>query len=304
MKKNKLLLLALLLTMTSCGPKDDYKLTIVSPSGAPAISIADLAYNQKDEYTFELNKSPQILQASFLANQADIILAPINMGATMYNKTGNYVLGATITWGNLYFASQIENFALETMNDKDLVFFGKDTINQYVVESILEHNNVEAKSITYLESTNLTQGQLIGNKNSIVLVAEPSLSVAKSKVDGISSISVQELYKDMTNSDSYPQAGCFIRKQTIEEHKSVVDSFIKDLKISCNKANKEVSTIASYSAELEFGGTKEVLENAIPNSNIKFVKAIDSKEQIELLFSEALNYCGGKLPDDEFYYKK
>ena len=40
MKKIKLLLLTLLLSLTSCGQKDDYKLTILSPSGAPAIAIA------------------------------------------------------------------------------------------------------------------------------------------------------------------------------------------------------------------------------------------------------------------------
>ena len=304
MKKIKLLLLTLLLSLTSCGQKDDYKLTIVSPSGAPAISIADLAYNQKDEYNFVLNKTPDILQASFLGNETDIILAPINMGATMYNKTGNYVLGAMVTWGNLYFASRIENFTLETMNDKDVVFFGEGTINQYVVESVLTYNNITPKSITYLGATNLTQGQLIANENTIALVAEPALSVAKSKVEGITSISVQDLYASMTNSTSYPQAGCFIRKQTIEEHKNVVDSFLKDLKDSCTKVNKDVSTIAQYSEELEFGGTKAVLENAIPNSNINFVKAKDSQEQINTLFKDALKYCGGKLPDDNFYYKK
>jgi NitT/TauT family transport system substrate-binding protein len=234
----------------------------------------------------------------------DIIFAPINLGATMYNKTGNYVLGATVTWGNLYFASRIENFTLQTMNDKDVVFFGEGTINQYVVETVLEYNNITPKSITYLGATNLTQGQLIANESVITLVAEPALSVAKSKVQGITSISVQDLYATMTNSSSYPQAGCFIRKKTIEEHKSVVDKFIKDLESSCNKVNKNTSEIAQYSEELEFGGKKAVLEKAIPNSNIKFVKAVESKQQINTLFENALKYCGGKLPDDNFYYQK
>ena len=52
--------------------KDDYKLTIVSPSGAPAIAIADLAYNYKEQYNFELNKEATILQQSFLGNELDV----------------------------------------------------------------------------------------------------------------------------------------------------------------------------------------------------------------------------------------
>ena len=304
MKKIKFLLLSLLLTLTSCGPKDDYKLTIVSPSGAPAIAIADLAYNSSEEYNFELNKDATILQASFIGNQTDVIIAPINLGATMYNKNGNYLLAAMLTWGNLYFASRIENFTLETMNDKDVVFFGQGTINQYVVESVLDYKNIEPKSITYLAATNLTQAQLISNENTIALVAEPALSVAKNKIEGITSISVQDLYAEMTNSGSYPQAGCFVRKQTIEEHKGVVDTFIKKLESSANKTAKKTEEIAGYAEELQFGGTKAVLTNAIPNCNIDFVKAVDSKTQVETLFANALNYCGGKLPDENFYYKK
>ena len=275
MKKIKVLILALLLGLTSCGTKDDYKLSITAPSGAPAIAIADLAYNHADEYTLNLNKDASILQASFIGNQEDIIIAPINLGATMYNKNGNYVLGAMLTWGNLYFASRINDFTLTSMNDKDVVFFGQNTINQYVVESVLDHNNIEPKSITYLAATNLTQAQLIADENAIVLVAEPALSVAKNKVQGITSISVQELYSEMTNSGSYPQAGCFIRKQTIEEHKSVVDAFIKDLQTSAKKVNKNTEEVAGYAEELQFGGTKAVLTNAIPNCNINFVKAVD-----------------------------
>lgn len=304
MKKLKLFLLSLLFAVTSCGPKDDYKLTIVSPSGAPAIAIADLAYNNDDEYTYELNKDATILAASFIGNKADVIIAPINLGATMYNKNGNYLLAAMLTWGNLYFASRIENFTLETMNDKDVVFFGQGTINQYVVESVLNYNNIEPKSITYLAATNLTQSQLIANENTIALVAEPALSVAKNKVEGITSISVQELYSEMTNKGSYPQAGCFVRKQTVEEHKEVVDYFIRNLEKSANKTSSKTEEIAGYAEELQFGGTKAVLTNAIPNCNIDFVKAVDSKAQVETLFANALNYCGGKLPDEGFYYKK
>ena len=304
MKKIKLILLSILFALTSCKTQDSYKLTIVSPSGAPAIAIADLAYNHKEEYNFELNKTPEILQATFLGNQEDVIIAPINMGATMYNKNGNYLLASTLTWGNLYFASRLENFTLETMNNKEVIFFGANTINQYVVDKVLEHNSIVPSNKVFLETTALTQGQLIAKEDSIVLIAEPALSVAKTKVQGITSISVQDLYKDMTNGDSYPQAGCFVRKQTVKDHKSKIDSFISALEESSNKTSSDTETIAQYAEELEFGGKKPILINAIPNCNIKFVSATDSKLQINSLFVNATQYCGGKLPDDNFYYQK
>lgn len=296
--------LLFLIVLASCGSKDDYKLSIITPSGAPAIGIADIAYNQKEEYDLEMNKTADVLQASFLAQDKDVIIAPINLGATMYNKTGNYVLASVITWGNLYIASRLENFTIQSLTDKDVVFFGQKTINQYIVEKVLEYNNVKPANITYLADTKLTQAQLISNPEAIALVAEPVLSVAKSKVDNITAISVQDLYSEMTNSGSYPQAACFIKKTTIEEHKKVVKNFLDNLEESVNKVSADTSTIAGYAEELEMGGTKVVLEKAIPNSNIMFKTAVDSKEQIEALFTNALSYCGGKLPDEEFYYQK
>lgn len=297
-------MLLFIILLASCGSKDDYKLSIIAPSGAPAIGIADIAYNQKEEYDLEINKTADVLQASFLAQDKDVIIAPINLGATMYNKTGNYVLASVLTWGNLYIASRMEDFTIQSLNGKDVTFFGQNTINQYIVEKVLKHNDVTPSNITYLADTKLTQAQLISSAESIVLVAEPVLSVAKSKVENITAISVQDLYNEMTNSGSYPQAGCFIKKSTIEEHKKVVTNFIDDLEESANKVATDTSTIAGYAEELEMGGKKAVLEKAIPNSNISYKTANDSKDQIEALFTDALSYCGGKLPDEEFYYQK
>ena len=305
MNKIKYLLLSLLLAVTSCSqPEDNYKLSITAPSGAPAISVADLAYNQYNDYKYNLNQEAQLLQAAFASNSEDFIIAPINLGATMYNKTGSYLLAGIVTWGNLYFASKMENFTIESMNNQDVVFFGNGTINQYVVESILKHNNITPKNIKYVGDTGTTRDQLISNEKAMVLVAEPALSAAKNKIEGITSISVQDLYAEMTNSGSYPQAGCFVRKQTVEEHKSVVDSFIVKLEESCNKTKTNTEEIAGYAEELKLGGMKPVLTKAIPNCNINFVEAIDCKAQIETLFANALNYCGGKLPDASFYYQK
>lgn len=305
MKKLKYLLLSLLFAVTSCSqPEDNYKLSIASPSGAPGIAIAEISYNYYDDYTFYANQDVQLLQTSFLNAYTDIIIAPINLGITMYNKTGSYLLAGVVTWGNLYFASRMENFTIEDMNGKDVIFFGNGTINQYVVESVLNYKNVKPKNIKYVGDTSTTRDQLINGENTIVLVAEPALSVAKSKVSNITSISVQDLYAEMTNSGSYPQAGCFVRKQTIEEHKTVVDNFIVKIEESCKKTQTNTEEIAGYAEHLKLGGTKQALVTAIPNSNINFVKAIDCQTQIETLFGNALNYCGGKLPDASFYYQK
>lgn len=296
--------------LISCGKdntKDNYKLSVISPSGAPGIAIAEMATNNTESYEFSLNKTPDVLKSSFLAAKEDIIIAPVNLGATMYNNTGKYVLASVLTWGNLYIASRIENFTLDMIDEvEEVIFFGKTTINQYIVEKVLAYNDVLPSNITYLESTQLTQAQLIAKDNVVVLIAEPALSVAKTKTSNITAISVQDLYAEMSGGSSYPQAGCFVRKETIENHKGVVDDFINDLEASANKTSTNLEEIAGYAEALEMGGKKPILINAIPNCNIKFKSATNVKTQIEALFNDAqaLAYCGGKLPDEGFYYKK
>lgn len=283
--------------------KDDYKLSIVAPGGAPGIALADMVKNNSNEYYFEINKTADVLKTSFAAKEADVIVAPVNLGAVQYKANSTYVLASVLTWGNLYFASQKENFSINDLNNNDVLLFGSGTINHVIVEYVLKEKGITITNETApLPSTKETTAQLISNPNAICLVAEPSLSTAKSKKANITSISVQNLYKEVSGSNSYPQAGCFININTISEHKSVVDDFLKKLEQSCNKCSSDVETIAGYAEELQLGGAKDVLINAIPNSNISYVKASNAKADLEKVIAIKPAMFGGANPALEFYY--
>lgn len=304
MKKllSMLLIIAILLC-AGCSKKDDYKLSVVAPGGAPGIALADMVKNNSEEYNFEINKTADVLKTSFASKEADVIIAPVNLGAAQYKANSTYVLASVLTWGNLYFASQKENFSINDLNNSDVLLFGSGTINHVIVEYILKQKGITITNETApLASTKETTAQLISNPNAICLVAEPSLSTAKSKKTNITSISVQDLYKEVSGSNSYPQAGCFININTINEHKSVVDDFLKKLEQSCNKCSSDVEKVAGYAEELELGGTKEVLVNAIPNSNISYVKASQAKLDLEKVIAIKPAMFGGANPVEAFYY--
>lgn len=303
----KILSFILLLTVilcASCSKKDDYKLSVIAPSGAPGIALADMVKNNADEYNFEINKTADVLKTAFAAKTADVIIAPVNLGAAQYKANQTYVLASVITWGNLYFASQKENFTINDLNNSDVLLFGSGTINHVIVEYILKEKGISITGQTApLASTKETTAQLISNPNAICLVAEPSLSTAKVKKSNITAISVQDLYKEVSGSNSYPQAGCFININSINNHKKVVDDFLTKLEASCKKCSNDVDTIAGYAEELELGGTKSVLVNAIPNSNISFVKANAAKSDLEKVIAIKPAMFGGANPANEFYYE-
>lgn len=316
MKKRFLVLLSLfLLPLTLVGCKnegktstvvDDYKLSIAAPSGAPLISLAR-AVEGKD-YTLNLNLAPAALQPLFVKGETDVIVAPINLGATVYNKLNqNYQLASVLTWGNLFIASQDDKLtSLSYLDGKDVILFGENTINDVVVKYVFNQKNIHP-NITYLGDTNLTQAELIKSSEAIVLIAEPALSAAKTNLakssKSVSSISIQTEFEAVSNNKKFTQAGCFVKKETATNHKSVVDKFLADLKISSTiNTAEEIEEAATKVGTLGLATPKPVLVKAIPNCNISYLSAKDSKALVEFSANLNLALFGGKLPDDGFYY--
>ena len=309
MKKMFLGLASLLLIggLVSCSSKheDSYTLDIASPGGAPGIAISTLLTDYQDEYKYNIGLEPTALPALFTKKEKDVIIAPINMGAKMYKKNSGYTLGAVVTWGNLYFASQAKNFKLEDINDKELVIFGEGTINESIINNVLENKNITPSKITKLGDAKATQQQLIADNegSKVFVVAEPSLTMAKLKKDTINSLSIQDLYKEVSGSDGFAQAGCFINVNTINEHKTVVTKFLTRLSDSIDFTKTNASKASENAVALGLFPKADPLIKAIPNCNIMYKSALDSKPAIEGLVKLNAKDFGGAKPEDSFYYE-
>lgn len=302
-----LFLLLISLCMVACAggaqttTKDDYKLKIAGPSGAPLMASAQ-ALDGKD-YELNLNLAPESLKPLFANKSVDFIIAPINLGATLYSKNQNYKLACILTWGNLYFASKASLGDVSSLNGKDLVLFGEGTVNDIVVKYVLENYNITPKSTTYLGDTQLTQAQLLNDtENKIYLVAEPALSAAKNKNSDIKSLSVQSYFEAKSGAKKFTQAGLFVNTDTIKDHKGLVDSFINDVKASCEAVKNNKEALVDAAINLGITTPKAVLLKAIDGCNIEFKKSMDAKAEVEFSANLGLNLFGGALPADEFYY--
>lgn len=298
--KKLLLAFSMILSLflfVSCA-KDDYKLKVAGPSGAPVVAASNALDSEKQ--TLNLNLEASALQPLFVNGEEDIIIAPINLGANMYSKNGNYKLGAVLTWGNLFLASKAEIKSVADLEGKDLVLFGEATINDVVVKKALEGVTYNA---TYLGSTQATQAALIADtENKVYLVAEPALSAAKTKIASLKTLSIQDLFKAKSGNNKFAQAGVFVNVKTVEAHKSVVKDFLSDVKKSCELAKSDASALADKAIALGITTPKAVLASSIPGCNIEYVSAKDAKASVEYTANLNLKLFGGELPKDEFYY--
>ncbi len=295
------------LALSACG-KDEYKLSVVAPQGAPAVSVSALAVADTANYSFiDANN----ISEQFTSNEKDIIIAPVNAGAKLY-KLGKstYKLGAVVTWGNLYFATQRADIQSVTdLAGKDITLFGENTINSSLARYVLTNKNIEP-NYKYLGSAANTKELLASDANSIVMTAEPALTAVTNqlKQNGktVKAFAISDLYKEISDAE-FTQAALFIKNDAIENHKEVVNDFLDSVKASCDLVTNDVEKAANNIITLGNTGLPSalpVLKTALPKCNIKFVDAKDSKKQLEKTVSIDPAQFGGANPADDFYYNK
>lgn len=295
---------ALALSLASCGSKE---LTIAAPNGAPAVALASVAGVKGEDDIYALASNYELVDAEAIPSvltkgEKDLVIAPINAGAKLY-KAGKskYQLAAVVTWGNLAFASQKENFTINDIDGSDLILFGEGTINASIANYVLAQKNITPASVTYKGSAAETQAELTKNANAIVLSAEPAITAAKLQKPAITSIDVQTLYKEISGKSGYTQAGLFINPNS---NKEKVNEFINQFKSSALDTKNDLDKVAKICVDLKILPKEAVAKKAIPLCNINFVKAVDAKSEIEATAQIDMSQFGGALPADDFYYSE
>ena len=90
---------------------DPISFDMLVPSGSTAMALAHLVATTPqlgDHVTYTVQPYVQgsdPLVAAFTSETSQVIVAPTNLGATLYQKELPYQLVATLVWGNLYLIS-------------------------------------------------------------------------------------------------------------------------------------------------------------------------------------------------------
>lgn len=299
--------------LSACSPKSEpVSAKIITPFGGPAMTHIQIMKEmpvilEGSDYEVEVVVGADPLVAAFTSMSHDIIIAPTNLGAKMYNASGKYKLAATIAWGANYLVSTDGPISIADLKGKEIVAFGKNATPDVVLTSILKEAGVyEDVTIRYVNSVSDVQVELLTGSATIGLLAEPILTVTKTKKE-LSVIDLQEEWASISGENVIPQAAIFVSVDLLEKNREFVDSYLEAVKVSIEFANTNGDDLATYADEIEFGLPGAIVKKAAIGSNLKFVSAIDSKAQIEVYFNEIMELnpklIGEKLPDADFYLK-
>lgn len=294
-----------MLFITGCIDDSSKKVSVIVPTGTPSLGIANVL-NDKTLVDANIVSGSDPLIAAFTNASYDVVVAPVNLGAKLYNANENfsYILYKTIVWGNYYLVSNEEIATLESLEGKTVLVFGKNSTPDVVLRTLISAKNINV-NLEYVDDVATANSYLLSGKADIIVSAEPSLTKMSANKN-FYTLDLQKQWQQLTGSYSLPQAGIFIKKDSKDEKylKTVLDKMIESVQMAQTKPNVLIASAVSVDENLAKIG-EETLQKAIGNCNLK-VEETD-KEAIEFYFSQVIQLgigatVGGKLPDEAFYY--
>ena len=299
-------LLLLLFALVSCNNvKKEIK--IIIPQGAPLLSQIKMIDDNKEIDGYKLNinvvNGQDPIKSAFSTSSHDIIVSPINLGVALSKKQENfnYKLLSVITMGNIYLASTTKIEQFSDLKGKNVISFGENSINDLVVKEIFKHHELYINP-TYLGNTNLTATQLVSNtvENNVYVVAEPSLSAAKLKMNKqVYTLDITKEFKNITNLDFY-QAAVFIHKDL---DKQFVNDYAIEYENSVKYANENTEEFSKICQKYSDYGvpSAEVLQLAISSSKLCF--ETNYRDNLQKLNSKfPMSFGGASEIDEKLFY--
>ena len=294
-----------MLFITGCIDDSSKKVSVIVPTGTLSLGIANVL-NDKTLVDANIVSGSDPLIAAFTNASYDVVVAPVNLGAKLYNANENfsYILYKTIVWGNYYLVSNEEIATLESLEGKTVLVFGKNSTPDVVLRTLISAKNINV-NLEYVDDVATANSYLLSGKADIIVSAEPSLTKMSANKN-FYTLDLQKQWQQLTGSYSLPQAGIFIKKDSKDEKylKTVLDKMIESVQMAQTKPNVLIASAVSVDENLAKIG-EETLQKAIGNCNLR-VEETD-KEAIEFYFSQVIQLgigatVGGKLPDEAFYY--
>lgn len=255
-----MLLVALVLSiglLTACnkdnkkGNGNDVTLTFAAPEGTPALAIARLITDNKSILGKNVNYkivNPSNIAKEMQAGLSDLVIMPVNAGATLINKGADYKLVSVAVDGSLYLVGKSETATTLTIDDikgKKIACIGQQGVPGLVFRYILKMNNIEVVEekekltsenvfVQYVADGNLAKTAVEKEDGvDFAVVGEPAATTFKMKFGFNAQMDLQAEYKKVSGKETYPQAGIFVTSSLAS------DAAFMDALFAALKASKE-----------------------------------------------------------------
>ena len=270
--------------------------------------------NTYNNFNFEVGGVDYTALASkFNTGDYDIIHCPSNVGAILYNNTDLKEEAVVADIGNLgllYIMTTDPSVqSMQDLQGRNVYSIGEGGPPEYTMGYLLEQEgltdvNMSFKS-TPFEVLNLLQDE----ENSIALLPQPFVEVAKLLVPGINTpIDITQEWDslDLENGAESVTTITIVRKSFLEEHEEAVVEYLNMCKASVDYCLTNPKEAAAWTDEFETFLNGEVAEAAMPYVNMCAITGNEMKDKLSGFLQIMHDYnpdaVGGAMPGDDFYY--
>lgn len=267
-----MLLVALVLSiglLTACnkdgnkkGNGNDVTLTFAAPEGTPALAIARLITDNKSISGKNVNYkivNPSNIAKEMQAGLSDLVIMPVNAGATLINKGADYKLVSVAVDGSLYLVGKNETATTLTIDDikgKKIACIGQQGVPGLVFRYILKANNISiVDDVKNLNDTSVyvqyagdgLQAKTAVENGSVdyAVVGEPAATDFKDNFGFKAQMDLQKEYKAVSGKETYPQAGIFVKSKLASDEAFMTELF-NALKASKDWVTKNPADVAAF----------------------------------------------------------
>lgn len=301
-------------------PAEKAKIRVATLKGPTGMGMAYLMERNENkesalEYDFTLLGSPDDLTGKVLSGEVDVAAVPTNLAAVLYNRTqGAVQIAAVNTLGVLYLVENGNTInTIEDLRGQSVYSSGKGAAPDFVFRHILEENQLTVDQdvmVDYkLQHAELAAALAAGDVN-IALLPQPHVTTAMIKNPNlrIALDITEEWNKIKGDQENLPMGSIIVQRAYLEKNKEAFDKFLYEYKESVDYVNSKIDASAELIAKFEILPQAPIAKKAIPYSSIVYIDAQEAKSHLQSFYQILFNFepksVGGKLPDEEFYYKK
>lgn len=301
-----LLLIVVLLFAFGCKRESGVSLRVAALKGPTGMGLAYLLAEPSDAYSIELFDAPDAISAKLISGEADIAAVPVNLAATLYNKTnGAVVVAALNTLGVLYIVENGETVqSISDLAGKTLYASGQGSTPEYILNYLLEKNGLTDVTVEYVGEHAALAAMVASGEAGLAMLPEPNVSAVLAK-NANTRVALDLTAEWNKVSDTKLVQGCYVvQKSVYDSHKKAVDAFFDQVADSVDNVNTDAGAAAVVAAQ-GIVPSEGVAKSAIPRSNIVCVRGDEMKAAVsamlKVLFDANPKSVGGALPGDELY---
>ena len=334
MKKTIAIILTLLLgisLLAGCGKKEEepqpttqeqkaaqdtsVDIHVTALKGPTGMGMAYLNQQSDDgntayKYTINYAGAPDEVVGGLISGEIDIAAVPVNLAATLFNKTNGEVLTAAVnTLGVIYIVENGDTVqSMADLAGKKIVASGQGSTPEYALNYLLEKNGLTGQvEVEYVSEHDEAVSALVAGKADLVMIPEPKVTAALSQLETARvAISLTDEWDKV--SDTQMITGVLVvQKAFANEHSEILKAFLEEYKASVEFTNENPQEASQLIEKYGIIPKAPVALKALPNCNIVY---IDGREMaaavtamLTTLFDANPASVGGNLPGEEMFYE-